>query len=184
MKAIPNLFLRAKNWQIFCLFAIWFVADLIAMMSVTARPPNDLPFWVVSGLFGFLFYFWFWSLGSFLNSIVHPRLRLSYGFFCFAVVYPAVYVLAFMLFLQNHLPLLFAVVIPLHLLAMFCMIYPLYFISKNLVLAETGKSASFSDYAGPFFLFWFFPVGVWFVQPRINRLYADRYVKPLENRAD
>src|SRR5262249_22613374 len=44
-------------------------------------------------------------------------------------------------------------------------------ISKSLVLAETTKPASFYDYAGPFFLLWFFPLGVWFTQPRINRLY-------------
>ncbi len=53
------------------------------------------------------------------------------------------------------------------------MFYDLYFVSKNLVLAETSKSASFYDYAGPFFLIWFFPVGVWFIQPRINRLYGQ-----------
>jgi uncharacterized RDD family membrane protein YckC len=54
---------------------------------------------------------------------------------------------------------------------MFCMLYLLYFVSKNLVLAETRKPASFPDYAGPFFLIWFFPIGIWFTQPRINRLY-------------
>jgi uncharacterized RDD family membrane protein YckC len=56
---------------------------------------------------------------------------------------------------------------------MFCMFYDVYFVSKNLVLAETSKSASFYDYARPFFLIWFFPVGVWFIQPRINRLHGQ-----------
>jgi hypothetical protein len=45
------------------------------------------------------------------------------------------------------------------------MFYNLYFVSKNLVVAETGKPASFHDYAGPFFLIWFFPIGIWFIQP-------------------
>jgi hypothetical protein len=49
-------------------------------------------------------------------------------------------------------------------------------VSKSLVLAETGKPASFYDYAGPFFLLWFFPVGIWIVQPRVNRLYSERLI--------
>jgi len=56
---------------------------------------------------------------------------------------------------------------------MFSLLYNVYFVSKTLVQAETGKPASFYDYAGPFFLLWFFPVGVWFTQPRINRLYEQ-----------
>jgi hypothetical protein len=56
------------------------------------------------------------------------------------------------------------------------MFYNLYFVAKTLVLAETGKSASFYNYAGPFFLIWFFPIGVWFVQPRINRLYSEKRI--------
>jgi uncharacterized RDD family membrane protein YckC len=52
-------------------------------------------------------------------------------------------------------------------------------VSKNLVLAETSKPASFYDYAGPFFLIWFFPIGVWFTQPRINRLYEQPAPPPM-----
>ena len=52
------------------------------------------------------------------------------------------------------------------------MFYNLYFVSKSLLIAETGKSATFSEYAGEFFLLWFYPIGVWLIQPRINRLYV------------
>jgi hypothetical protein len=48
-------------------------------------------------------------------------------------------------------------------------------VAKNLVKAETGKRVTFYDYAGPFFLLWFFPIGVWFIQPRINQLYAEKH---------
>jgi hypothetical protein len=57
---------------------------------------------------------------------------------------------------------------------MFCLFYCLRFVAKTLTLAETGKPASFYDYAGPFFLLWFYPVGIWIVQPRVNRLYMER----------
>jgi hypothetical protein len=75
---------------------------------------------------------------------------------------------------QDSSPGLLGLILPLHLFAMVCMFYLSYFVAKSLVLAETSKPASFSDYAGPFFLLWFCPVGIWIVQPRVNRLYSGR----------
>jgi hypothetical protein len=185
MNVIAMFFLRAKHWQIFLLlFGIAVVGDVAAIsssISATARSPEDfgkvgLLFGVVMVLFMFCFLAWLWSMASFLSSIVQPALRLKMGFFRFALIYPVVYFPLFMVLFQSIIlnPLLFAVIFPLHLFAMFCMFYLLYFVSKSLVLAETSKPASFYDYAGPFFLIWFFPIGVWFAQPRINRLYEER----------
>ena len=191
MDMIANVFLRAKHWQIFLLLVgVGFVGDIVAIassMSVTAQSPEGfgkigLPLGFVMALFMFCFLGWFWSMGSFLSSIVQPSLRLKMGFFRFALVYPGLYIFVFMaLFLSTTTnPALLAIIFPLHFLAMFCMFYDLYFVSKSLVLAETNKPASFYDYAGPFFLIWFFPIGVWFTQPRINRLYSERKnIEPL-----
>lgn len=63
--------------------------------------------------------------------------------------------------------------IPAHLFTMVCLFYILYFASKSLVLATTNKPASFYGYASPFFLVWFFPIGIWILQPRVNRLYTQ-----------
>src|SRR6266850_1814491 len=137
MDTIASLFLRAKHWQIFLLLVgVGFVGDVVAIassISVTAQSPEvfgkiGLPLGFVMTLFMFCFLGWFWSMGSFLSSIVQPPLRLKTGFFRFALVYPGLYIFVFM----------------------------------------------------PLFLIWFFPVGVWFTQPRINRLYAERRnIEPL-----
>jgi hypothetical protein len=185
VNAIASFFVRAKHWQIFILLVgVGFVGDVVAVVSSiseTARSPQDfgkigLPLGFVTVLFMFCFLGWFWSMGSFLSSIVQPSLRLKMGFFRFALVYPGLYIFVFMaLFLRTTSnPALLAIIFPLHFFAMFCIFYGLYFVSKSLVLAETNKPVTFYDYAGPFFLIWFFPVGVWFTQPRINRLYAER----------
>jgi hypothetical protein len=182
MNGIAALFLRAKHWQIFLLlFGVMFVGD-VAMMSptaMTAQPGAQL--WKISPLFAVMmvlcmvfFLGWLWSMGSFLSSIVQPSLRLATGFFRVAVFFPAIYFSLFIASFPGFNSSAFVIIIPLHLFAMFCMLYLLYFVSKSLVLADTGKSASFYDYAGPFFLIWFFPVGVWIIQPRINRLYVER----------
>ncbi len=182
MNVVASL-LRAKHWQIFfLLFGIFIVGDVAVMssMSAAARSPQDFAkigplFGAVLALSMFCILAWFWSMGSFLSSMVPPPLRLELGFFRFALTYPALYIFIFIASFQSAStrPALLAVIFPLHFVAVFCMLYDLYFVSKNLVLAETSKPASFCDYAGPFFLIWFFPVGVWFIQPRINRLYGQ-----------
>jgi hypothetical protein len=183
MKAIEAFFLRAKHWQIFALFmGLFVVGNIVELMTIAQ---SDWPTGrmgtasiVVNGgvmaLFAVCFLAWFWTMGSFLHAISRQPQRLKLTFFKFAVIYPVLYIpLAAPFFLSSD-PSMVAIILPLHFLAMFCLFYDLYFVAKHLVIAETGKSVTFYDYAGPFFLIWFFPVGIWFVQPRLNRLYAER----------
>ncbi len=183
MNTVARFFLRANHWQIFLLlFLIFLVGDvaLLASISTTVQSKEvfgkaDILYGTIMVLFFLCFAGWFWSMGSFLSSIAHPALRLRIGFFRFALIFPLVYLpvfMAFFLSIGTH-PALVAVILPLHFFAMYCMFYLLYFVSKSLVLAESGKPATFYDYSGPFFLLWFFPIGVWVIQPRINRLYKE-----------
>ncbi|WP_238388512.1 hypothetical protein, partial [Christiangramia aestuarii] len=64
-------------------------------------------------------------------------------------------------------------IIPLHLFSMFCMFYLLYFVSKTIKTVELKRSVTFSDFVGEFFMIWFFPIGVWFIQPRINKIISN-----------
>lgn len=148
---------------------------------MATQSPDDfvkiaLPLGFVMVLNVLCFLGWLWSMGTFLSSILPPMLRMKMGFFRFALIYSALYlpvlIVVYQSLLLNPEPL--AIIFPLHVFATFCVFYLLYFVSKNLLLAETGKPVSFHQYAGPFFLIWFFPVGVWITQPRINRLYAER----------
>jgi len=115
-------------------------------------------------------------------------LRINFKAF---VIIPAVYILviilcilyffkSFSLPLQNFmqgrppaalfiLPLL---IFPLHLFSMFCIFYCFYFISKSLKAVEQQRNVTSGDYVGEFFLMWFSFIGVWFIQPRINKLFA------------
>ena len=182
MRVITSYFLRAKHWQIFVLL---FGAGLLGDLVVITSNPAPAESWSELGNVGKLyvelsfllmicFLVWMWSLGSFLNSIVKPELRMRTGLFLFGLLYPPVYGVAFFAVLERRHALLFAMIWPFHLLAMVCLLYQLKFVSKSLAMAETGKSEEFRDYAGLFLLIWFFPIGVWFIQPRINRLYARR----------
>jgi hypothetical protein len=185
MHLIGKFFLHAKHWQIFLLlFGISSLGNAALIVSILTTTQSSLALWdpgsllfaVLTLLLMFCFLGWLWSMGSFLDSIVQPELRLKMKIFRAAVIYPMCYLPIFMALFQSLSvkPMLFVVLFPLHVLAMFCIFYLLYFVSKSLVMTETRKASSFYEYAGPFFLLWFFLIGVWFIQPRINRLYAAR----------
>jgi len=182
MKTLASFFLRGKPWQIFVV-----VAGLYAVgMSAIVDPmlPFPTPHAVVtratmlSGLvaavstLGLLV--WLWSMGSFFNSIVVTNLKMREGLFRTALVYPPVYIAWYISTFPISGIRKFLVDFLLALPGMFCVVYLFVFVSKTLVMTETGEPATFSDYAGPFFLLWFFPVGIWIIQPRVNRLYANR----------
>jgi hypothetical protein len=169
MNPIARFFVRAHHWQV---FALLIGLSCITEIVVIWTYPRTVAL-IAAELCWICLVVWFWSLGSFLYSVVKPNLRLSLPFLRFALIYPFVYMGCFQIIPFERLAFGYNIAIfPLHLLAMFCVFFDLNFVSKSLALAETGRAVSFYDYAGPFFLLWFFPLGIWFVQPRINRLYA------------
>ena len=42
--------------------------------------------------------------------------------------------------------------------------------AKTIKTAEQKRKLDFGDFAGEFFLMWFFMIGVWILQPKINRM--------------
>jgi hypothetical protein len=111
------------------------------------------------------------------------RVRGNLGRFQVFMLIPVVYILCISVFvavmsrgfeLNEYSPIaIVSIVLSLHLFSMFCIFYCLYFCAKALKAAELQRPVTFSDFVGEFFLLWFFPIGVWILQPRINRLAAD-----------
>ena len=179
-----NLFIKMKSWQIFTLMFILPFILQITLMSIFIGGGNVDPkiiftiFPFIMLIFMALYLSWFWALGTKLNSYIKEEIRPKLNLFKFCIIYPALYMLLFiMLFVgisQEMKPNNFIfIILPLHLLAMFCMLYSLYFIAKNLIMAEKNELVKFYDFSGPFFLIWFFPIGIWIVQPRLNALYEN-----------
>src|SRR5208337_4333136 len=162
MSAIKNFLIRAKHWQVFALLVgISCIAETVVIATHPKGDEVRIPTvaLIAVELCWICFAVWFWSLGSFLYSVVKPNLRLSLRFFGFALAYPLVYMGVFQIILFERLTLGYGLAIfPFHLFAMFCVFFDLNFVSKSLALAETGRAVSFYDYAGPFFLLWFFPL--------------------------
>lgn len=66
-----------------------------------------------------------------------------------------------------------AIIIPLHLFSMYCMFYTIWFIGKTIATIENNKVVTFDNYAGNFFLLWFFPIGIWWMHPKIKRIISN-----------
>jgi len=191
-------FLQAKHWQLFLLtIGIPMILQLVLIGRATNSALNGTgpsattttAFFIVFPLLMILLTGtlggWFWSIAVGLDEVIPEHLRLKLSRFKLLLLFPAAYLLLTMamvssrafikisLFEELPKPLLTSVVILwmlLHLFTMFCVAHSMYFVAKTIKIAETQRVASFGDFMGEFFLIWFYPVGIWFLQPRINKL--------------
>jgi hypothetical protein len=139
-------------------------------------------------IFTGVFFGWFWSVAVGLQIKVPEDVKMKVKKFKIFFFIPMVYLLFVTLFMGVQLNglmtngtepsvgligVLVAVIVPLHLFSMFCIFYSLYFVAKTFKTVELQREVNFSDFAGEFFLFWFYPIGIWIVQPKINKMIIE-----------
>jgi len=165
--------------------------------QIFANVESFLPKMLVLGLFvTWVMFRWFYSVGVNLHKKLPLIVKMPVRTFKAFVIIPMVYVVLVsiaMVYFFNHLdfyingtqfnppPYFFffpLLIMPLHLFCVFCIFYCFYFIAKCLKAVELQKNVTTGDYIGEFFLLWFFFVGVWFIQPRVNKLFADDASQP------
>ncbi len=134
-------------------------------------------------------YGWIWSIGKGFQFKLPPYVNMKVHKFTWFIGFAFFYLIAlaslmsflFMSLLPDllngeiipNLSLIFgslAVIIPLHLFSIFAIFYSMYFAAKTIKSVELQREARFEDFIGEFFLIWFFPIGVWILQPKINKM--------------
>ncbi len=187
-----NLFLKAKHWQLFLLMvAIPVMLQMYLMISVFEKievAPNTNPE-VISNLLNIIqltiilyvgvFFGWFWSIAIGLQKKIPSEIVMKVEKFKIFFFFPLCYMLI-LLFYIIEMPVginntefgtwIVAIIVPVHLFAMFCMFYMLYFVAKTIKTAELGRVTKFEDFVVEFFLLWFYIIGIWIIQPRVNKL--------------
>jgi hypothetical protein len=164
-----------KAWQIFIIiFVIPYLLPLSLMYIIDHHYANVL----IVALLAWLYIIWLWTLGINLNKKVSSDLRSKSGLFKCGLIYAFLYLPFFATFMisgftRRSNPRLFDLITPLHFFAMVCMIYGLIFVAKALVTAEKQEKAKADDYMGIFFMLWLLPIGIWWVQPRVNKLFKS-----------
>ena len=149
-----NKVLEMRAWELF-------TALMIAMIVGSVMPGIGT---IISGvaLIG-----WLYFLGMATNQFIPSHMRVSNVFFIVRLSFSLVYIIIMAIYFTHEVP---NYAIPLHIVATFLVFSCLWTCSKTIVVAETQKDHGYDRYIGTFLLLWFLPVGIWFVQPRLNRL--------------
>ncbi len=181
--------LKAKHWQIFLLtFGIPFLTQAIVigltvsdlLSETNNNPAKMLGYFKLLPIIMFLFIFFYWewlyALAVGLQVYIPSTLKLKTVWFKLFLFFPLVYMAFVMWFLfsivsNGFQPIgFFVIILPLHIFSMFCIIYCLYFVAKTLKMAELKRAVTFNDFIAEFFMIWFYPVGVWIIQPKVNKI--------------
>ncbi len=112
------------------------------------------------------FYVWIYSLGVTAHQASPESARMPISRFRAALVFAAGYMIVAMVYLHAIMPY----AIPFHLLSTVCMFYCLYYVAKSMRSAELKRETRAGEWFELFIGLWFFPVGIWFVQPMIRRI--------------
>ena len=166
-----RIFLTLKAWQLFLLL----IVPMFAPMFIVPAMKSMLPFSIISLAWIFVLVGWLVSVGIASNKRLPKELAKStvlYKFgFGFAVCYASFMFLVLMPQSIQAQPNSFpGWAVPAHLFSMFGMFYGLWFTAKQFTTLQRLEKVSFLEYSGPFFLFWFCFIGVWFLQPKINEV--------------
>lgn len=193
-----NIFLKAKHWQIFLLsFILPFIIYIIMVVTLVSnfmnmqRGISNAPdtymiyrlftiFPIIILIFMGVLYGWFWSVAVLLQKKVPEGIMMKIKKFKIFFFYNILYMLLFMSsfffmfrainFVEYIGPSFMLYILPFHFFAMFCSFYMLYFVAKTFKTVELQREVKFSDFAGEFFMIWFYPIGIWILQPKINKM--------------
>ena len=176
---------KAKHWQIFLIafgipLLLYFSSIILTVGQFKMKLMLILMFFaLVLFLGGYLS--WLWSMGVSLQKRIPEQLQISTLLFRIFLFFPVVYYLGLIAFFRwgfgyfasniaSHSMANLLWILPLHLFAIFCFIYCIYFAARVFKTAELMKKVSFTEFAGEFALIWIFPVGIWILQPKINKM--------------
>ncbi|MEJ2142060.1 MAG: hypothetical protein P8Y24_06845 [Gammaproteobacteria bacterium] len=170
-----SIYLKAKHWQLFIvLVGSMFLGQALMVNSiVNGTMPNAVVIILPMFIMSILYYGWLWSISLACYKALPNELATSPKKMQIGLIYALIYLVIagqFFFGTDKHLPVYG---IFMHLLAMAAIIYSLGFTAKQLTKLEQNKEVTFFTYSGPFFLLWFFPIGVWFIQPKVNQLLGD-----------
>lgn len=176
--------LTLKHWQIFGLiFGLPIIVEFVGRGADTTSLHWTIILAVsliVMILSYGIYLNWFYALGTNLHKKLPITATMNLTRFKFFFFVPFVYMLSLPFFILNWSRTIMVygakndgtiVFISLTLFTLYCIIYCIYFNAKALKTVERQMPVIFSDFATEFFLICFFPIGLWIIQPRINKLF-------------
>jgi len=160
---MTQLMIRIKPWA---LFLILVCPAMIA--SIVSEPGEYSVLEILANIIGtIIYFFWLWSINDYVRRATEIRgdifftVCLGFVFLCFVVF--NLYALFNEISNLEYSSIASAIVLS---LTVYCIVVT----SRRLKSFELSRKAAFAEYFKDFVLLLIFPIGIWFLQPRINKL--------------
>jgi hypothetical protein len=171
-----NKILKAKSWQIFSFILI----PLVVAFLLKKLELNGVGIFLPEILGSLFWGIWLWSMAIGLNVYLPEKLKLSTSKFkyCFVYFFSYLLLVSHFIFLAQKSSILLIVWVFLHITAMLCILYILQFVAKTITTMILERKPNFSEYIRTLLGIHFFPIGIWFIQPKINQFMANHKTIP------
>jgi hypothetical protein len=162
MKAITKM----SPWLMIVIFSINFLSLVAPFYSELSRIALTVPV-IMSSLIIFL---WYFSVSMNLSRLVPTYKGLNIKYITFGVpiafIYFGYYQIVSSLSSRAAVEIM-RFIFPIHVFSTVIILYCLFYISKSLVSLEKSREANLNEYLSTLFMFWFLPLGIWKLKPRI-----------------
>lgn len=177
--------IKLKHWQAFLILMTCVVLYVIAAKSnVNLWGISSLELKVLSGIVGLVVFFtWILIVGLFLNRVQDNPHHFRKSLLIVAIVgcilgYSDLHLQALP---SNTINILSPISFILPFLTCFGLFYTFKNVPQSLRSIEKGEKAQINDYILDSFLMFSFPIGIWFIQPRLNRIWKVNELIKSEN---
>jgi hypothetical protein len=121
-------------------------------------------------LLGIPIYFWLFSIIYQLDNKTNENPNnLKNTLVGIITIYPILYFIIFISIFFNHSFGIFENIMPFHFSAMFCGFLLMLLGAKSYAKYEKKKGYKTYESVGVFFMLWFYIIGIWSLQPNLNK---------------
>ncbi|MTI29322.1 hypothetical protein [Xanthovirga aplysinae] len=157
-------FLKAKHWQIFILL-------ILGLFISNFKIENDPLLTQVLKIIGMTTYFAYpLIIGHLLQDYLPRKVELRHTLFIInSFIWLTTYIVIMIISDGQGMTFTGLAAIPMF-YTFYAFLNFLAFPAKTIKSIELKKNTGIGDYIGDFFLIVFLPIGIWFLQPRINKI--------------
>ena len=132
---------------------------------------------------------WLYSIGSWANRQLPESRRSGTTLFIIGLAAPILYTV---MAITIYFPMLNSStppppptwMLPMHLASMAGVFYGIWFSARKLKSLQENEDADFMIFSSTFLLMWIFPLGIWLIQPEVNKLYYKLEQSPPQSNED
>ena len=156
-----RVFLKFKHWQLFI---------ILVSLGILSAVTSDSSFWFLTfALYDFALVGWIYSIGKVTNAINGENQIINYREDLWAILF-YISLIPFGYFAHSVQPNNVFFMIGAVVLESIAGIKLVNFSAKAMSQNEKRRTLTFGDYMSEFLLILFIPIGIWKIQPKMNRL--------------